>query len=73
MLYLFLHRNKKKVQSSFTNRHTFIKTLITNYIKIRWLLHVSVYDTIHTPYWDVLPHHRIPNYDVTLLNVLISI
>jgi len=30
--------------SSFTNRCTFIKTLITLYIKIRWLLHVSVYD-----------------------------
>jgi hypothetical protein len=22
---------------------------------------------IHTPYWDMLPHHRITNYDVTLL------
>ena len=31
-------------RSSFTNRCTFIKTLITIYIKIRWLLHVSVYD-----------------------------
>jgi hypothetical protein len=30
--------------SSFTNRCTFIKTFITIYIKIRWLLHVSVYD-----------------------------
>jgi hypothetical protein len=29
--------------------------------------------TIHTPYWDVLPYHHIINYDVTLLNVLISI
>ena len=28
---------------------------------------------IHTPYWDMLPHHRITNYEVTLLNVLISI
>jgi len=28
---------------------------------------------VHTPYWDMLPHHRISNYDVTLLNVLISI
>jgi len=28
--------------SSFTNRCTFIKILITIYIKIRWLLHVSV-------------------------------
>ena len=27
----------------------------------------------HTPYWDMLPHHRITNKDVTLLNVLISI
>ena len=30
--------------TSFTNRCTFIKTLITIYIKIRWLLHISVYD-----------------------------
>jgi len=30
--------------SSFINRCTFIKTLITIYIKIRWLLHVLVYD-----------------------------
>jgi len=30
--------------TQFTNRCTFIKTPITNYIKIRWLLHVSVYD-----------------------------
>ena len=29
--------------------------------------------TIYTPYWDMLPHHRITNYDVTLTNVLISI
>ena len=28
--------------------------------------------TIHRPYWDMLPHHRITNYDVTFLNVLIS-
>jgi len=62
------------------------KTLITIYIKIRWLLHVSVYDhhqgacvlcalhsTQYTPFWDMLPHHHIINYDVTLLNVLISI
>ena len=31
-------------QSSFTNRCTFIRTLIKIYIKIRWLLHVSFYD-----------------------------
>jgi len=30
--------------SSFTNRCTFIKTLIKIYIKFMWLLHVSVYD-----------------------------
>ena len=30
--------------SSFTNKCTFIKILIKIYIKIRWLLHVSVYD-----------------------------
>jgi len=28
---------------------------------------------MHTPHWDMLPHHRITNYDVTLLNVSISI
>ena len=32
------------LHGSFTNRCTFIKTLITIYFKIRWLLHVSVYD-----------------------------
>jgi len=30
--------------NSFKHRCTFIKTLIIVYIKIRWLLHVSVYD-----------------------------
>ena len=35
---------------------------------------MSQYDVpTRTPYWDMLPHHRITNYDVTLLNVLISI
>jgi len=29
--------------------------------------------TIHTSYWDMLPHQRITNYDVTLPNVLISV
>jgi len=33
----------------------------------------SAQHKIHTPYWDMLPHHSITNYDVTLLNVLISI
>ena len=28
---------------------------------------------LHMPYWDMLPHPRITNYDVILLNVLISI
>jgi len=32
------------IHSSFTNRRTIIKTMITIYIKIRWFLHVSVYD-----------------------------
>jgi hypothetical protein len=32
----------------------------------------SAQHTIHTPYWDMLPHHRTTNYDATLLNVLIS-
>ena len=32
------------LHSSFTKRCTFIKILIKIYIKIRWLLHVSVYD-----------------------------
>ena len=34
--------------------------------------HSTAHNT-HTPYWDMLPHHRITNYDVTLPNVLISI
>ena len=38
------HRTFWYSHSSFTNRCTFIKTLITIYIKVRWLLHVSVYD-----------------------------
>jgi len=29
--------------------------------------------TVHTPYWDILPYHRVTNYNVTLLNALISI
>jgi len=29
---------------SLTNRCTFLRTFIKIYIKIRWLLHVSVYD-----------------------------
>jgi len=33
----------------------------------------SAQQKIHTPYWDMLPHHRITNYGVTLANVLISI
>jgi len=43
-LFLSLHRAFWYSHSSFTNRCTFIKTLIAFYIKIRWLLHVSVYD-----------------------------
>ena len=35
---------KVRTHSSLTNRCTFIKTLITVYIKIRWLPHVSFYD-----------------------------
>ena len=42
--YISLHRAFWYSHSSFTNRCTFIKTLITIYIKIRWFLHVSVYD-----------------------------
>ena len=30
----------------------------------------SAQHTVHTPYWDMLPHHRITNYDAILLNVL---
>jgi len=41
---LSLHRALWYSHSLFTNRCTFIKTLITIYIKIRWFLHVSVYD-----------------------------
>ena len=37
-------RNVWYSQSSFTNRCTFFRTYIKIYIKIRWLLHVSVYD-----------------------------
>jgi hypothetical protein len=33
----------------------------------------SAQHTVHTPFRDMLPHHRITNNDVTLLNVLISI
>ena len=40
----FNERHSDCSHSSFTNRSTFIKTLITIYIKIRWLLHISVYD-----------------------------
>jgi hypothetical protein len=29
--------------------------------------------TIHTPYWDMLQHYRITNYNVALLKGLISI
>ena len=74
-------KSSSYTRSSFTNRRTFIKTLIKIYIKIRRLLHVSVYDhhqgaccvlcsaqhTVHTPYWDMLPHHHVTNDDVTLL------
>ena len=42
--FLSLHRVFWYLHSSFTNKCTFIKTLITIYIKVRWLLHVSVYD-----------------------------
>jgi len=43
-VFLSLDRAFWYSHSSFTNRCTFIKTLITIYIKIRWLLRVSVYD-----------------------------
>ena len=33
----------------------------------------SAQHTKYTPYWDMLSHHRKTNYDVNLLNVLISI
>ena len=33
----------------------------------------SAQHTVHTQYWDMLPHRRITNHEVTLLNVLISI
>ena len=45
--------------------------LVDAYVFIHSLL--QILHTIHTPYWDILPHHRITNYDVTLPNVLISI
>jgi len=28
--------------------------------------------TVHTPYWDMLSHHRITSNDITVLNVFIS-
>ena len=43
-LFLSLHRAFWYLHSSFTNRCTFIRSLIIIYIKIRWLLRVSVYD-----------------------------
>ena len=33
----------------------------------------SAHHTIHMPYWDTLPHHCVTNYNITLLNVLMSI
>jgi len=36
--------NMTIVHNSFSNKCTFINTFITIYFKIRWLLHVSVYD-----------------------------
>ena len=36
--------NTTILYSSFTNKYTFIKTLIRIYIEVMWLLHVSVYD-----------------------------
>ena len=42
--HLALYKYLMQTHSSFTNRCTFIKPLITIYIKIRWFLHVSVYD-----------------------------
>ena len=44
VIFLSLHRAFWYSHSSFTNSCTFIRTLITICIKIRWLLHVSVYD-----------------------------
>jgi len=53
--YLTALNNYRGSHSSFTNRCTFIKTLITIYIKIRWLLHISVYDHHQgTCNWDWL-------------------
>ena len=43
-IFLSLRRAFWYSHSSFTNRCTFVKTLIKIYIKFRWLLHVSVYD-----------------------------
>ena len=33
----------------------------------------SAQHTIRTPYWDMLPHHRITSYDVNLASVLLFI
>ena len=44
ILDVFFNSMNQYSHSSFTNRCTFIKTLITIYIEIRWLQQVSVYD-----------------------------
>ena len=44
LFFISLHRAFWYSHSSFTNRCTFIKTLIKIYIEVKWLLHVSVYD-----------------------------
>ena len=38
------YESKPDSYSSFTNKCTFIEILIKIYIKVTWLLHVSVYD-----------------------------
>ena len=44
LFFLSLHRAFWYSHSSFTNRCACIETLIKIYIKVMWLLHVSVYD-----------------------------
>ena len=66
---------------SYIDIKTFGKVM--SLIVMRWCGSVSQYDmcivshsaqhTVHTLYWDMLPHHPLTITDITLLNVLISI
>ena len=57
--------NKKEHPNQLDNMKIMGRDLFTTLDEAR--------HTIHTPYRDMLPHHRITKYDVNLPNVLISI